>query len=80
MFVFGHAIKFRKHRWCGQADIFLHGLTVITGGNDLGKSTISKMLYSMVKAVAFARGSCQDHRHRDLNKHVEYLYRYIGRN
>ncbi|MEN5216364.1 AAA family ATPase [Pseudomonas pudica] len=35
-----------------NADVSIGGLTVITGENDTGKSTIGKILFSLVKAVA----------------------------
>lgn len=35
-----------------EADIKLNGLTVIAGENDSGKSTVSKILYSLIKAIS----------------------------
>ncbi|MEE4745924.1 AAA family ATPase [Pseudomonas alliivorans] len=35
-----------------EANVHIGGLTVITGENDTGKSTIGKVLFSLVKAVA----------------------------
>jgi len=34
-----------------EADIALNGLTVIAGKNDSGKSTVSKVLYSMITTL-----------------------------
>ncbi|KPA11805.1 ABC transporter ATP-binding protein, partial [Candidatus Magnetomorum sp. HK-1] len=34
-----------------KAEINLNGLTVITGKNDTGKSTIGKILFCMIKAI-----------------------------
>lgn len=39
-----------------QADIKLNGLTVIAGTNDSGKSTIGKILFSIIKAL----DNCKD--------------------
>jgi len=38
-----------------KADIKLDGLTVIAGDNDTGKSTVGKLIYSMVKGVRAER-------------------------
>ena len=35
-----------------EADIALNGLTVITGENDCGKSTIGKLLFSTIKSLS----------------------------
>ena len=37
-----------------KADIKIDGLTVIAGENDSGKSTVGKVLYSLVKSIALA--------------------------
>ena len=38
-----------------NADVKLNGVTVIAGENSSGKSTVGKILFSVVKAVADAR-------------------------
>ena len=38
-----------------QAEIELNGLTVIAGANDTGKSTIGKLLFSIVKSYNMSR-------------------------
>ena len=35
-----------------EADIALNGLTVIVGENDMGKSTIGRAFFSIIKAVS----------------------------
>lgn len=37
-----------------QAQVTLDGLTVIAGENDTGKSTVGKVLYSMIKTIKFS--------------------------
>lgn len=43
-----------------RADIKLNGLTVITGENDSGKSTIGKMLFSVLKTIGRGRAYRRD--------------------
>ena len=35
-----------------EASVVLNGLTVIAGENDTGKSTVGKLMFSIVKAVS----------------------------
>ena len=37
-----------------KADIILNGLTVIAGNNDSGKSTVGKLLFSVIKSLSNA--------------------------
>lgn len=63
-----------------EADIALNGLTVITGENDCGKSTIGKLLFSTIKALSnnlyIPVGDLQKSL---LQKHVQSLYRRLSR-
>ncbi|HFO2891335.1 TPA: AAA family ATPase, partial [Escherichia coli] len=45
-------VKVNNFGTISQADVSIGGLTVITGENDTGKSTIGKILFSMVKAIS----------------------------
>lgn len=53
----------------------LNGLTVIAGVNDSGKSTVGKMLFSLVKAIYNAKHYNETRRLRDLSIQVSNLYR-----
>lgn len=57
-----------------NADIKLNGLTVIAGENSSGKSTVGKILFSTVRALADARDDDANRRMRVINKHVTSLY------
>lgn len=60
-----------------SADVKLNGLTVIAGENSSGKSTVGKVLFSAIKAVAEARDNDDKNRERAINKMVSSLYMRI---
>jgi len=45
-------LKIKNIGMIEEADIKLDGLTVIAGENDTGKSTVSKVLYSIIKSFS----------------------------
>lgn len=57
-----------------HADVKLNGITVVAGENSSGKSTVGKILFSSVKAVADAREDDDKNRERAINKLVTSLY------
>lgn len=58
-----------------SASIKLDGLTVIAGANSSGKSTVGKLLFSMVKAQANAEFLKNQSKEKKLRKSVEKLYK-----
>ena len=63
-----------------EADIALNGLTVITGENDCGKSTIGKLLFSTIKSLSNNLFLPVDDLQKSLlQKHVQSLYRRLSR-
>ncbi len=50
-----------------KAKIILDGLTVIAGKNDTGKSTIGKLLFSIIKADNMAA----------TNQHCQFMNSYL---
>ena len=56
------------------ADVKLNGITVVAGENSSGKSTVGKILFSSVKAVADAREDDDKNREKTINKLVTSLY------
>ena len=68
-------ISLRNVNKIKEGIINLDGLTVIAGVNDSGKSTVGKMLFSLVKAIYNAKHYDENRRTRDLSQQVSALYR-----
>ena len=68
-------IKLRNVNKIREGIINLDGLTVIAGVNDSGKSTVGKMLFSLVKTIYNAKHYNENRRARDLYQQVSALYR-----
>ena len=60
-----------------SANLCLDGLTVITGENDSGKSTIGKMLFTLIKTVANTNQENEARCAALLKKHYESLSRRL---
>ena len=61
-----------------EASIDLDGITVIAGANGSGKSTVGKLLFSMVKAVSNAEEVKGQSTTKRLRKAVENLYKRVN--
>lgn len=57
-----------------SADVHIGGLTVITGENDTGKSTIGKILFSLVKAVARYEEDLEEVKEDRFTEEAQKLY------
>ncbi len=57
-----------------EADIALDGLTVLTGENDSGKSTVGKALFAMVKSLSFTAQNDMEARFDRYAKLLESLF------
>lgn len=68
-------LKIRNINKKKTADIKLDGLTVIAGANSSGKSTVGKLLFSMVKSQANAEFLNHQSKEEKLRKRVEELYK-----
>lgn len=62
-----------------MADVSLNGLTVITGENDSGKSTVGKLLFSTVKSLSNTDIQSDSQRQLLLEKYVSSLYNRLPR-
>lgn len=60
-----------------NAEIKLAGLTVIAGENSTGKSTIGKLLFSIVKSVTNASSVQETDRENRLQENVNLLYQRL---
>lgn len=57
-----------------QADIRLDGLTVIAGANDTGKSTVGKLMFSIVKAVSRYEQDLNESKEHNIKKMIKEMY------
>ncbi len=59
-----------------EADIKLSGLTVIAGENDSGKSTVGKLMFSIIKAISKYKDELEEGKEYKILKTVERIYFY----
>ena len=57
-----------------SADVHIGGLTVITGENDTGKSTIGKILFSLVKAISRYEEDLEEVKEDQFTVEAQNLY------
>lgn len=60
------------------AEIKLNGLTVIVGENDSGKSTVGRVLFSVIKSLSNTKTSNAQKQEKQLSKHIQSLYRRLA--
>lgn len=56
-----------------QADILLDGLTVIVGENDTGKSTVGRLLFSVIKSLENVKSVNEKNKQQQLRKFISSL-------
>ena len=61
-----------------SADIKLNGLTVIVGENDSGKSTVGRVLFSVIKSLVNTKVNNARKQEKQLEKHIQSLYRRLA--
>ena len=57
-----------------QADVELNGLTVIAGENDSGKSTVGKLMFSVVKAISRYEQNLNENKEYNVRRLMEEIY------
>lgn len=72
-------LKIRNINKIKSADIKLDGLTVIAGANSSGKSTVGKLLFSMIKSQSNAEYLNHQSKKAKIRKRVEELYKRANR-
>jgi len=60
-----------------SANINLNGLTVISGNNDTGKSTVGKLLFTIIKAVNHTEEYDEKKRETDVKDEIDNLYLFL---
>jgi|GEM_PF-235397 len=63
-----------------NADVKFDGLTVIAGENDTGKSTVGKLVFSVIKAISRYEEDLDTGKEKSITKLVEELYLKLRRN
>lgn len=71
-------LRFDNINVVSRADIKLDGLTVIAGENGTGKSTVGKLLFSIVKALSNLGEKKQDYKRKTIAKYIDSLYNRLS--
>ena len=74
----GMELKIQNVNKIKSADIKLNGLTVIVGENDSGKSTVGRVLFSVVKSLVNTKVNNVRKQEKQLEKHVQSLFRRLA--
>ncbi|KXF80328.1 AAA family ATPase [Enterovibrio coralii] len=67
-------ISIRNFGTISEADVKIGGLTVIAGENDTGKSTVGKILFSLVKAISRYEDDLQEDKEYKIISIAERIY------
>lgn len=62
-----------------KAEVEINGLTVIAGENDTGKSTVGKLLFSIVKAISRYEQDLNESKDLNITRNIEKLYFEVRR-
>jgi predicted ATPase len=73
-------ISIRNFGTIAEADVKIGGLTVIAGENDTGKSTVGKILFSLIKASARYQEDLKVDKESKIISVVEKIYFSLRRN
>ncbi len=67
-------VTFKNTGMIEEADIRLDGLTVIAGENDTGKSTVGKLMYSIIKTFNRYEKDARLYQVRSIQQLIEQYY------
>lgn len=67
-------VSIRNFGTIASADVHIGGLTVITGENDTGKSTVGKILFSLIKASARYEEDLEENKEANVTSIAERMY------
>lgn len=70
-------LSLRNVGMINKADIEIGGLTIIAGKNNCGKSTVGKLLFSLITAVNRYKSVLGENKNTPLMKALEDIYRSI---
>lgn len=56
-----------------KADVKINKLTILVGENDSGKSTLGKLLYSLVNGIINLDSTFQEHRSNIIIKNLDEI-------
>ena len=62
-----------------KANVTIDGLTVIAGNNDTGKSTIGKILFSIVKSISRYKEDLEEDKEKNIKQLVDRIYFILRR-
>lgn len=62
-----------------KANITIDGLTVIAGYNDTGKSTIGKVLFSIIKSISRYKEDLEEDKEKNIKQLVDKIYFILRR-
>ncbi len=70
----GEYLKIENIGRIKEANVKLDGLNIITGKNDTGKSTVGKLIFSIVKAISRYEDDFQNNKVEKASKSIEFLF------
>ena len=71
------AIEIKNIGIIDSAEIDINGLSVIAGDNDTGKSTVGKLIFSIIKAISRYKEDFNLSKEKQIEESIEDIYRYM---
>ena len=67
-------LKLKNIGMIKESEVKLDGLTVIAGENDTGKSTVGRLLFSLIKSISRYKEDLEEDKDKKIQKIVERIY------